>query len=269
MQYRIEPYRHFGNCLWLSNGTIELAASLDFGIRILRFSLCGDENVFYEQPQEEGWRVQGGHRLWLAPEGEATYWPDNAPVSYALLENGVLLTQLEDGYLHVKKSIRVCFTDDPHEVIITHCVQNCADTSLQCGLWAISAMRSGGTMRTPFAGSDGGDMTPHRFLSLWDTTSLADERLHFTKDAITLRQTPVDDYFKLGILCRKGMARYETDARIFTKRFDGSSNTPYPDNNVNFEVYACRHMMEIESLAPLSAIASGDTAEHIEHWRLS
>ncbi len=275
MQNRVELYRHFGKCLWLSNGTVELAASLDFGIRILRFSLCGGENVFYEQPQEaqylcteEGWRVYGGHRLWLAPESENTYWPDNTPVSYTPLENGVLLTQPEDGYLHVRKSIRVFFTQDPHEVIVAHSVQNCADSPLHCGLWSISAMRGGGTMRAPFAGS-GGDMTPRRFLSLWDTTSLADARLQFTQDTVAVRHLPVDEYFKLGLLCREGAAAYVTGGRVFTKRFDGGSNTPYPDNNVNFEVYACRHMMEIESLAPLSAIAPGETAEHIEHWRLS
>jgi len=87
--YEEKNYRHFGNCLFVSNGTVNLFASLDFGIRILSFSKAGGANLFYEEEKEsnffgtkEGWRIYGGHRLAFAPESGKTYWPDNVPVRY-------------------------------------------------------------------------------------------------------------------------------------------------------------------------------------------
>ena len=41
-------YKSFGRCISMSNGRVELLATLDFGPRIIRFSKIGGENVMLE-----------------------------------------------------------------------------------------------------------------------------------------------------------------------------------------------------------------------------
>lgn len=54
----------------------------------------------------------------------------------------------------------------------------------------------------------------------------------------------------------------------FVKRFDFDENAVYPDLNSNTEVYTAGSFVEIESLAPLRTLASGESTEHSERWEL-
>ena len=104
MHHCEQMHPQWGRVLWLRNEFAELAVALDFGIRIVHASYPGMENLFYEQPNdlsdgfvaEGGWRLYGGHRMWLAPESDDSYYPDNQPVSYEIADGHVLVTQPED-----------------------------------------------------------------------------------------------------------------------------------------------------------------------------
>ena len=110
--YKTHPVH--GKCLFIDNGYLEVGIALEFGIRIVHFSFLDGENVFYEQPLDshafetpEGWRLRGGHRLWLTPEDKNTYFPDNLPVDHELGNNSVLITQSEDAWLGLLKSVEI------------------------------------------------------------------------------------------------------------------------------------------------------------------
>jgi hypothetical protein len=276
MLYGIEPYKHFGRCLFVSNGVVEFTAALEFGIRILRFSLCGEGNLFYEQDADAdylctpgGWRVYGGHRLAFAPESDKTYWPDTEGVHHEILPNGIRLDQREDRYLHIEKSIIIQFTENPHELSITHKVRNTGSDAIAGAPWAITAVAPPGTLSVPFPPPPGNGLcaAPNRFISLWNNTSLADKRLSFMDDSIEIRHLPVDDYFKIGLRSAGGSVKYQSGERqIFTKTVDTNSVVIYPDNNINVEVFACKYMMEIETLGPLGTIQPGEERVHRETW---
>ena len=57
----------------------------EVGPRILFFGFHGKDNEFYENAEHAGkcggteFRVYGGHRLWVSPEVDCTYFPDNLP----------------------------------------------------------------------------------------------------------------------------------------------------------------------------------------------
>jgi hypothetical protein len=74
----------------LSNDHAELLVTLDVGPRILHFALTGGDNVlraFADQVGtcgEKEFVARGGHRLWVSPETERTYAPDNSSVEYEL-----------------------------------------------------------------------------------------------------------------------------------------------------------------------------------------
>lgn len=272
---RIESYRHFGRCLFLSNGTLELIIPLDFGIRILGLRPPGGENLFYEQPAADalfttpgGWRLYGGHRFWLAPENERSYWPDNSPVEHELHDGGVVLRQPADGFLDVEKSLDINFGDDPEAVAVTHRAINRGGADLRCGLWGISTLRAGGTASVPFSGT-GDEYSPTRSLSVWENYSLSDERLRFGDNVVYVDQLPVYAPFKIGLACREGEMRYDNGGYGFTIRFDVDPGRIYPDANSAAQIYTHRDMLEIESLSPLVSLAPGDSAEHKEYWTVT
>ncbi|HZK28704.1 MAG TPA: hypothetical protein VFD19_00630 [Clostridia bacterium] len=276
MDVQIRPYAHFGNCLHVSNGTIEIVASLEFGIRIVHFSLLGQDNIFYVQSEdadylrtEDGWFLRGGARFCLAPEDRHNvYYPDNEAVAYEISEHSVQLKQPEDRWLNIEKTITFCFTDNPNTLQVKYEIKNVGAVPIEGSVWAITAVCPGGTLEFPWpAGAF--SATPARNLILWNTTSLTDERLIWKPQEVEIQQRAQDDYFKLGTFLRTGEATYTADQQVFVKRFPVFTDRNYPDGNVNFEVFTCRQMMEVESLAPLGTIDPGDSALHSEEWAIT
>ena len=86
------------NCLRIANDHAELIITLDVGPRVISYQhLPGGKNVLKVNADELGKSGEaknvnrGGHRFWLSPEGERTFFPDNSPVTYEQLPNGVRL----------------------------------------------------------------------------------------------------------------------------------------------------------------------------------
>ena len=268
---RVHPA--FGRSLFADNGIVALVIPLEYGIRVAHFSFIGEENVFYEQPidmkeltTEDGWRLRGGHRLWLAPEHEDTYCPDNAPITYDVREDAILLTQEIDARLGVIKSLRISFLEDA-SVRVTHRVENRNPQSITRSLWAISVMAPGGVEEIPLGSREGGMSHWHR-VSWWDHTCLGDERATYEKEKIVIRHLPIDKRYKIGVGHPAGAVRYCNRGVIFEKRYDFKETALYPDGDVSFETFFCRHMAEIESLSPLYTVAPSESAEHTETWKL-
>ena len=75
-------YRGWENAYRISNGTVELVVLADVGPRVISYSFVGGENIFHEVAEQAGlrggkdFRLYGGHRLWVWPEVERTYFPD-------------------------------------------------------------------------------------------------------------------------------------------------------------------------------------------------
>jgi hypothetical protein len=276
MEHYTDTYRHFGACLCMTNGVIEMKIPLQFGIRIIYCALAGRENIFYEQPAEdtalctpEGWRIYGGHRIWSAPESEKTYYPDNSPVSYAIIDRGVRVEQQADEYLSIQKTLEICFDDaDPHSVSLRHGIKNVGSSAAKCSVWTISAMDYGAVLSVPFAGSKGG-WTPKRFISLWGDTDMCDPRLYCEPGKMVFRHSADDRYFKMGLWCQAGEATCVSHGQVLEKHFDVYADQEYPDNSVNLEVFQCRQMMEFELLVPLKSLKPGEEVWQTERWRIS
>lgn len=277
MKAGVREYKHFGECLWLEHGAWEMGIPLSFGLRILFFARAGQPNVFFEQPADaaylttpEGWRIYGGTRLWLAPESEhSLYRPERKPISYAWASGRLILTQAEDEALHAIKEMEIAETEDPNAVSVTYRITNTGGEPLIGAPWAVSVMRGGGVLTVPFAAeTDEITAKPERRLSLWNTTSLGDERLAFTERTVAIRQKPLDAYLKLGLSCAAGTGSYALPEQTFTKEYPVKRGAAYPDGGVNLEVYACRWMLEFETLAPMQTLLPGASAEHAERWTI-
>ena len=108
------PYRGWNSVWRLSNGTVELIVLADVGPRIVQYGFCGQEGIFYEATSDrgltggDGFRLYGGHRLWVWPEVARTYFPDNRPVT---------VSQEEDCCPLPKPDRRSCAGNAPGERI--------------------------------------------------------------------------------------------------------------------------------------------------------
>ena len=272
MNTSIKNHAIYGKCLFADNGIIEVGIPLDFGLRVGHFSFVGEKNVFFEQPNDmekfttdKGWRIRGGHRLWIAPESPLTYCPDNEPISYTVSGDTITLVQKEDPWLHIIKTFTLKFDGAKLEVV--HRIENLSEDELECSLWAISVMAAGGTEYIDFERRDGGMDHWHR-ISTWDYTSLGDPRATYTRDEIKIRHLPVDERYKIGVGHPFGPVRYENDGVVFKKYFAVEKDKIYPDANVSYETFFSQYMVEMESLSPLGRIGKGERMEHSEVWEL-
>ena len=275
MKTHIDCSSRHGRLLWLTNGSIEVSAALDYGLRIMVLRCVGMENVLYHQPDdlsdglstEKGWRLYGGHRFWTSPESDNSYYPDNDPVEYVIEEDSVLLTQKTDEWTGFKKQIRLSFCDNG-SLKVEHVLTNCNAYPLKVAAWGITTLKGGGVAKIPVEGSVGG-YVPNRTLSLWFDSSLNDNRLSFENDCIIGRHLPCEKKLKIGAYTPQGeisMTNLGQKLEIFIAAHPIED---CPENGCNVELFLNKHIMELETLGELKTIPSGATVKHVEYWHLA
>lgn len=273
MNSEIRTTQRWGKVLWLWDEHAEVGVALEFGIRVVHLSCPGMENLYYVQPgdlsdnftTEKGWRLYGGHRLWLAPESTGSYCPDNAPVSYTVEGNSVLVVQDPDPWLLLRKCLRITFTGGT--VRLDHSIENLSGETRTGASWGVNTLDGGGVAEICFGGERG--YNPKRVVSLWGHTNLHDPRLHFTADSLTAQHIAMDGYLKLGIYSNSGRAVLRNKGQQLTIAFDAEPLECYMDNGCNFELYLCRQFMELETLGVRTEMGPGESACHTEVWQLS
>lgn len=272
----VKETTRWGRVLWLSNDEVEVGIALDFGIRVVHLSCNGCENLYYVQPAdlsdgfttESGWRLHGGHRIWMAPESDDSYAPDNAPVSYELFEDGAFILQAVDPLLNISKSLRIRFLDDGG-VKLEQGIKNVSNKPIDGASWGVNTLDAGGTAFITFTNQDQKGYVPHRVVSLWSDTNLHDPRLTFDKKGLTARYLPLTDYLKLGLYCLEGKAVFENKGQRLTLLFDSEPLSRYPDNGCNFELYMCSKFIELETMGTKAHLLPGESTSHTETWYLT
>lgn len=264
-----------GSILWLTDGKTDVAVALDFGLRVVHLSVTGMDNLLYRQPAdrsdgfctEEGWALYGGHRFWLAPEGPQSYCPDNQPVHWENLENGVRIVQPVDNWQRTEKSLCMIFQGDGG-IKLLHEVRNVGDQPLEAALWSITTFEKGGTAYAPLLPEQPPKKLYRRNLVFWNTTDPGDPRISFRGNQITGRYMDIPDYFKMGAYIAKGTAGFENLGQRFTMRFAAQPDGVYADSGCNFELYMNRYFTELESLGTVVQLQPGAFATHEEIWYL-
>lgn len=274
MLFHIKSDQTRGSILMLSNGSTEIGVALDYGIRIVHLSCSGMDNLLYRQPNDlsdgyttdEGWRLYGGHRFWLAPEGSWSTFPDNQAVTYKILSDGAEFVQQIDEWHHVVKFLRIRFRDDG-AIDLIHTIKNVGHQVLHASLWGITTFAGGASATVSFEGSQPpDDLTPRRVLALWADTNLGDPRISFQKDCIQIKHTPLEEFFKIGVFSKQGCCVLENLNQRLTIQSEPHSIEHLPDHGCNIEVFMDKNFLELETLGMLKSIAPGRYASHTETW---
>lgn len=273
MRHEIINYKHFGKCVYATNEIVEVIIPVSFGIRIISYALVGGKNIFFEQPSnmkdlttEDGWKIYGGHRLWVSPESPLAYYPDNEQVEVDIQDNRITVRQKLDRWLNVRKRITIIFSDNS-SVEVVHKIKNCADEKQKYAAWAISSLAAGGEEVISIPQSSG-SFSPWQTLTAWDYTNIGDKRALYKSDSIRIRQAKGETKFKIGLSNTLGIYEYHINDNVFEVRSNHDSSGEYSDNGMCFETFICNHMLELETLSPMRLLMPGESMEHTEIWSI-
>ncbi|MDD5707579.1 MAG: hypothetical protein PHR35_16785 [Kiritimatiellae bacterium] len=267
------------NAIRLANAQVELIVTRDVGPRILRFAYAGGTNVFAEFADQQGgtgegeWMIRGGHRLWAAPEAKPwSYELDNVPYEAAdEIENGVRVRQAPGPVTGLAKQMEIALAPDENKVTVKHTLTNQSRKRVKCAVWALSVMGPDGQAVIPLPAKipHTERLTHNQNWSLWGYTDLSDPRWSLGRDCLLFRQDRSRGPNKIGIAHREKWVAYQREDLLFVKYFDFQEGADYPDGGVNFETFSNEQMLEIESLGPLVSLKPGESATHVEAWKLS
>lgn len=282
----IKDYLNYGKVLAMTNGVIEVYVTVDVGPRIIRYGFVGGQNLMCDNrnaatpkcdAEFEGffgkgkkWEILGGHRIWTSPESYPnSYYPDLNPVKYEITEQGAIFTPNAETENGMQKQLEIKIDPDDSNIYVTMSVTNIANKPQEFSVWGLTVSATGGTLIVPMNDNDTG-LLANRNISVWPYTNLADDRLHFGKSYVTLRQdTNVDQALKLGFDLNQAEAYYCLGEDIFRKSYNTyHPREKYPDNNCSFETYTCATFIEVESLSPLKSVQPQETLSLTEHWSL-
>lgn len=277
-------YRGWQNAYKLSNGVVQLIVTADVGPRILSYGFCGGENILHEVEDDAGkiggsqFRLYGGHRLWVSPELERTYYPDNALASVSEHGNAIRFTAPREASLpgtNLQKEIEIDLGVTGSEVRITHRIRNHDTQSTKLAAWAPTMMRASGRAILPLSARiamDTDHYLPVGVMSIWSYTDFADPRWILGTSYIQLQQSanPIGRFKEQmgGIYNASGWGAYFNQGCLFIKRAAVISGAHYPDFGCNFEVFTNPDFLELETLGPMVELHPGEVVEHMEGWWL-
>ncbi|RJQ50499.1 MAG: hypothetical protein C4526_11955 [Nitrospiraceae bacterium] len=268
-------YAGWKNCVQIRNDIADLVVTTEVGPRIIRYGFLGQVNELCEVGTETGltggdeWRIYGGHRLWHSPEDKKrTYEPDNSPIKWNEIEDGVHTVQETGRTTGIKKEMLITLSPDSSAVTIIHRLTNKGQMPVELSAWSISAMAAGGKEVIPQSGRDTG-LLPNRVLSLWPYTRLTDPRICLGEQYIIIQQDAyIKHPLKIGTADENGWAAYFNHSHLFVKYYTHYINAGYPDLGVSYETYVNDFMLEMETLSPLTTLQPDSSVEHAEQWEL-
>ncbi len=268
-------YGGWNSCVQIKNNIVDLIVTTEVGPRIIRYGFIGQENEMCEYESTLGtrggdeWNIYGGHRLWHSPEEkQRTYEPDNFPVAWEQIPNGIKTKQDMEPGTRIKKEMEITLSPVNSGVKILHRLTNAGIWPVELSVWSITAMATGGKEVIPQTRRDTG-LLPNRIIALWPYAKLNDRRIIFGDRYIIVQQdSDIRRPLKLGISNENGWAVYFNHNHLFVKYYSHDNNGRYPDFGVSYETYSNDIMLEMETLSPLQSLESNSFAEHEEKWEL-
>lgn len=267
----------WSRCARIENAHAELIVTLEVGPRVLSYKTAGGVNVLWVDEADAGksgekaFKGRGGHRLWVAPETDRTYAPDNGAVEFTPREPNaaVFVTPSTDPW-RIRKELTVSLGMESSAVMLTHRLTNESKEPVKIASWALTIMTPGGfeIIPQPPLGEHGKEFLPNRVIVPWTYTDFSDPRWTFGRRFFLLRPKAGTGSTKLGFAHRPRWVGWVRNDTLFIKVFEYEDGAVYPDLGCNFETFTKGDFLELESLSPLKALAPGESVSHTEMWHL-
>lgn len=260
---------------FLDNGKIRVEYLASIGPRIARLFIANSEANFLAEVPDLGadtsfgrFQFMGGHRLWHAPEAfPRSYIPDQ-PISCEKLARGVRLVARAEPETGIAKSMEIQLAVDKASLTIDHILGNEGSEETVLAPWALTMFKLGGTAILPQPDERENTLLPNRLLAVWPYTLIDDKRIRWGDDYILVDAQPALPPIKVGNYNSHGWAAYWIDGTLIVKSFAIFPSAGYPDMGCNVETYCSDRFIELETLAPLTKLAPGNSVVHRETWDL-
>lgn len=286
MEIKEIEFLDFGKCVRISNEIIDVVVTIDCGPRIVRFGYRDCENVFYTDTEKKhcirdeslsaccgenaAFYYYGGHRVSLSPERmPQTYYPDNSPVVYSILPDGVSFTSAKQKQSEIQVGFEVVMGEDAADIMVVHTAKNCAKETQTCSLHPVTMMKSGGLAVVPLNSDGSNSLLPNQLISLWPGTDLHDGRIRYGKRFLSVKcESGTEQALKIGTNNILGWAAYIENDFTLMKRYVHNAQAAYPDFGCSFETRSAEDFAELGSLSPLYRLEPGERIRHVENLSL-
>lgn len=285
--YGYEQYKNYGKVLAITNGIIDIKVTVDVGPRVIYYALCGKNNVMFNDDErsisrggeaepdfvktfgDRKWYIYGGHRIWASPEDyPLSYYPDNDPVDVKIEGDTFTFTPPRQDVTDYQYTLLLTVDAHSSHVGIENRIRNTSCGVRNIAAWALTVLTPGGLEIIPQP-KDYYQFLSNREIVLWPYSNMADERVFWGKDFITLRSVKgAENPFKLGINLTPGWALYAVGGSVFKKSYCHNIKTKYPDRGVSFETYTFDQFLECETVGELCELLPGEECFNREGWDL-
>ena len=274
MKIEKTTYKGWNDAWRITLGDAEMIVLADVGPRIISLSIDGGDNLLFQDGETLGkgqgdadWHIYGGHRLWVGPETEQTYAPDNAPCKVEVGDDYLLAKAPVDSATKLQFSLRISAHCD--RFVVDHIVENTGEF-LQTGtIWALTCVAPKGILCFPWGRPGQWRTKKIIYWQYWGGHG---------SDVTSKQWQPGSDLFVIdptGEEGKVGTANYEGWVALvrpdctFIKKFEHIEGADYPDDNCSMEAYACEGFIEMETLSPMVVFYPQQASRHREQWLLT
>jgi len=236
----------------------EMLVGVSAGPRILSLRGGAGPNLLYSDATDfrvGDWRLYGGHRFTVAPEGAESYAPDNSPcaVEEGAHELGVIAPIGKDG---LRRMLVIRPAVDGSGFDVQHVLENRGHRSWRGALWAITCVPSGGNVVAPRGPSE---------VRYWPGT----DRAQWDDSSGHIVLNPGLERGKAGWHCEDGwIASLQPSATFVIHSPHAPARSNCVDEGCNLEVFTGPDYVELETLGGEVELAPGTNASHFQRWRL-
>ena len=262
----------------ISTAAIKAVLVYEVGPRIAFFGKADGPNLLYwdkEGPSRNGWKLLGGHRVWLtrpmADESEDTYQPDNARCSMELNETKVVATAAANSVNQLERGMEVEIISE-NQLRVRNFVKNVGDLIYSGGVWSPTCINPNGKQIIIPLGVDDVSWDLVRIVIplvfAGNHTSLEDDQAAFLGNNLVI--TPKGRTLKRCCCAPKGKVLLKCDGYTFEKYAPYNKLMRYPFEGCNIACFVGKDnfMAEMESFGGESEIIPGDVIDNVEYWSI-
>jgi len=267
-------YRDFDAVRITNKKNDELIVLTQVGPRIISFRPEGKDNFFYENINDldkdnfdkDKWNIFGGTRLWISPETEKSYNPDNNASEVKIEENVVKIITPIDEVTKLRKIFEI--DTEEKSFTVRYMIKNEGRHLFNAGLWALSCVKplQDAAIYLPWGEPTPWNVKDMKYWKSWINATSNIQSKQWIPTNEFFKVAPTGEIGKIGFENHFGFLVFTSGELSFVKSSKLIETAYYPDGGCSFEVYTSKDFYEIESLSPIFTMKPGLTYSHTEKW---
>ena len=252
-------------------GEVVMVVVAEIGPRILSLSVGDGPNLLMVDQDTAGrgqgdvdWHIYGGHRVWVAPETEDTYTPDNERCEVDVSDDG--LTVVGPIIPQTKLRKRLTITGQGDRFGVEQGILNTGDMLRTGAVWALTCVEPSGIVVFPWGRGGRWDLKKIVYWNEWIGHSSDVTSRQWQPGPDLFKVVPTGEEGKVGTNSPEGWVALCREDATFVKSHAWTPGVRYPDEDCSIQVYTCARFIEMETLSPLAVFHPGEEIVHQEVW---